>query len=223
MLSPTAAVLAGAVATIATALVSLHGDRFFGKEIEIFEGAPPVSGWPLWMTSGLVGAAVSAVALSATSTGLLVPQAAALILLGWAVLCDLRSMQIPNILSLGGSLIPIGLSLIGGVAAFQEVLYGSLLGLGGMLLFWLASFLLSGGNANALGLGDVKSALLIGAAVGRSGILGYFLAGMPVATILTYLVILIVWPERRKQPVPFLPTLGLAAALWLVWLVIRPF
>jgi leader peptidase (prepilin peptidase)/N-methyltransferase len=116
---------------------------------------------------------------------------------------DLIEYRVPNVVTYPGTLLALGAS-----AFFPEgdLLNAGIAGLGGGLVFLVMAIITRGG----LGLGDVKLAILIGAALGFPGsyqalVIGILAGG---AAILALFVTGVV---SRKQAVPYAPFLALAA------------
>jgi leader peptidase (prepilin peptidase)/N-methyltransferase len=118
---------------------------------------------------------------------------------------DLLRFRVPNAITYPGTLLALGLTIVMPNADPVGALAAALLG-GGMFL--VLAILSRGG----LGLGDVKLAVLIGAALGlpagyQALFLGVILAG---AVLLLFYVTGLV---GRKQAVPYAPFLAIGAAI----------
>lgn len=136
-----------------------------------------------------------------------VPEALAVSALVLAMLLctgtDLIEYRVPNVVTYPGTLLALGAAL---VFPQGDVLNAALAGLAGGLMFLVLAILTRGG----IGLGDVKLAVLIGAALGFPGgyhalVIGVMAGGFVIlALFLTGVV-------SRKQAVPYAPFLALAA------------
>lgn len=120
---------------------------------------------------------------------------------------DLKELRIPNCLSLGGTVLLLCLPVLVGPDALVSKSAGVLLGWG---IFLLTRFITGG----KLGLGDVKFAGMMGAAVG----IRWWIAAMGYAAaagLLTALSLLAVGRITRETRLPFAPflTVGTIGAI----------
>jgi prepilin signal peptidase PulO-like enzyme (type II secretory pathway) len=116
---------------------------------------------------------------------------------------DLIEYRVPNVITYPGTLLAI---VAAAVFPQGDVVNAVLAALVAGLAFLIMSILTRGG----LGLGDVKLAMLIGAALGFPGGYQALLAGV-MAGGLVILVLFVTGVVSRRQAVPYAPFLALAA------------
>ena len=121
-------------------------------------------------------------------------------------LIDLEYKLLPNKLTLSGLALGLLFSLLGWNLSFFSSLLGGAVGFG--LLFAIA--LLSRGG---MGMGDVKLMALIGSFLGWKAVF-YVLFGGALFGSVGGLIYLYVTKQDRKTPIPFGPSLALAAFLY---------
>ena len=131
-----------------------------------------------------------------------------LLLIAWI---DLKQQRIPNKLVFPGALLALLAHALNG----RSMLLSSLLGavVGGalfLLLFWLGQRLFGPG---ALGWGDVKLAIFLGALVGVLDVLWVLALGMLLGG-LAALFLLATGRRRRTDYLPYGAFLALAAVFW---------
>lgn len=132
------------------------------------------------------------------------------ILLGIAV-ADARDYIIPDEFSVGGAVIGIGFSFVGGNLPWGEALLGAAVGYG--LLWTIAVVGAKAFGEEAMGGGDVKMMAMIGAFLGWPGVLLTLFLGALLGT----LIFLPLKLMGREKLVPFGIFLAIgAAACWLV-------
>ncbi len=107
---------------------------------------------------------------------------------------DLRQGRIPNLIVFGGLAITLMLSLLAGVPALQSSVLGAVVG-GAFLaiLRWLGHYLF---KRDALGWGDVKLGILLGAMVGVKAVLWVLALGILLAGIVALILVLTKKVER---------------------------
>ena len=121
-------------------------------------------------------------------------------------LIDLEHKLLPDILTLPGIVIGLLFSLFGWTLSFWSSVLGAVVGFG--LLFAIA--LISKGG---MGMGDVKLMALIGSFLGWKAVL-YVLFGGALFGSVGGLLYLYITKQGRKTPIPFGPSLALAAFLY---------
>ena len=124
-------------------------------------------------------------------------------------LIDLEYKLLPNKLTLSGLALGLLFSLLGWNLSFFSSLLGGAVGFG--LLFAIA--LLSRGG---MGMGDVKLMALIGSFLGWKAVF-YVLFGGALFGSVGGLIYLYVTKQDRKTPIPFGPSLALAAFLFFLF------
>ncbi|MCL6598563.1 MAG: prepilin peptidase [Alicyclobacillus macrosporangiidus] len=124
------------------------------------------------------------------------------------VATDLTSMRVPNVLTLPGAVVVLGLAIASGVRSAG----GALLGMAGCTLTLWGIHLLSRGR---MGLGDVKLYASIGAMLGFWGGLESLVLASAYGTVIGYGMRAVGWLKPR-QPVPFVPfiAMGVVTAVW---------
>jgi leader peptidase (prepilin peptidase)/N-methyltransferase len=140
---------------------------------------------------------------------------------------DLATRRIPNVVVLPASAVALLLAAAGVPPGFWRSLGGGALAFGVFVLAYLLGVLFlravgkgAAGSGPALGLGDVKLALLIGLATGYPGIMLALFAGTLAGAIAA--LGLIAWRVARRRYQPFAamaygPYLALGAAVALLW------
>ena len=126
---------------------------------------------------------------------------------------DLRQGRIPNLIVFGGLAVTLMLSLLAGVPTFQSSVVGAIVG--GVFLAvlrWLGHYLF---KRDALGWGDVKLGILLGAMVGVKAVLWVLALGILLAGIVA-LILLLAKRVERTATLPygvFLAIAGMAVLL----------
>ncbi|GGJ09491.1 type 4 prepilin-like proteins leader peptide-processing enzyme [Alicyclobacillus cellulosilyticus] len=122
--------------------------------------------------------------------------------------CDLVAMRVPDVLSLPGALIMVGLAAATGIQPWRGALAGAV-GCAGVLwgIHWL--------SRGRMGMGDVKLYLSIGGMLGFwGGVLSLVFASF-YGTVIG-LGLRLTGRLKPRQPIPFVPfiTAGVATAAW---------
>ncbi len=134
---------------------------------------------------------------------------------------DIKYYIIPDVISLPGSVIAIGLGICNEYFGFFEfpisrgaidTLYGVLAG--GGFLFLVAEFYIHVRNKTGLGFGDVKLLTLTGALLGWTGALYTIFIGSLLGTVFG-VVQLLLRGSKLSAPIPFGPYLALASILYM--------
>lgn len=137
-----------------------------------------------------------------------------IVILSLILLADIRERRVLNALALPGTLIAIGAGLANGRDAFLVALSGA--GLGFLFfytLYWIGGRLY--GSA-ALGFGDVKLAMLLGAIVGIQQVLTVLSLGMLLAG-LAGIVLLLAQQGNRQSTLPYGAFLAFTGIMALIW------
>jgi leader peptidase (prepilin peptidase)/N-methyltransferase len=136
------------------------------------------------------------------------------ILLGIGVI-DARHKIIPDELSLGGLVIGLALSLVGGFTALVTAVLGAAVGWG---VLWIVR--VAGGwvfNQEAMGWGDVKMLAMVGAFVGwKNALLTIFVAALLGSAFYLPLMVMKIKQWRRYE-LPFGVFLALGAVVTFVF------
>lgn len=161
--------------------------------------------------SAAVAAAVAPLlARSAASTAQLLPAAALLCVLFTAALTDFETRRIPNRLTGAGLLVMIALTaLFEPNFVAERLLFASLL-----FAFFLAAALVRPGG---LGLGDVKLAVVIGAALGAASVIAVAFAFSIGALVGAAIALARGWRHARAVALPLAPFLAAGSALTLLF------
>jgi leader peptidase (prepilin peptidase)/N-methyltransferase len=125
-----------------------------------------------------------------------------------AALIDYDHKIIPNIITLPGMVIGLGLSLLVLPITLVDSLLGLLLGGG---LFYLIAFLTKGG----MGGGDIKLIAMVGAFLGWSGALFTIFSGALLGSLVG-IVLMLLGRKGRKDKVPFGPFLSGGAIIFII-------
>jgi leader peptidase (prepilin peptidase) / N-methyltransferase len=176
----------------------------------LIEAAPVVQPAGRQAVARLVafGAASAAAAAYATRYGL---DAAAVVAAGFlAVLAllsaiDLEQRRIPNVIVLPAVVVAVLAAAVLEPSRLPEAL---LAGFGAFLFFFVPSFVLPG----AVGMGDAKLALLIGAMLGRE-VVGALLLAAIGAGLFALVLLAIRGRAARSAAIPFGPFLAAGAAI----------
>jgi leader peptidase (prepilin peptidase)/N-methyltransferase len=130
------------------------------------------------------------------------------------LLIDAKERRILNVLALPGTLIALGAGLANGRAAFLVALSGAILGfLFFSILYWIGGKLY---GSEALGFGDVKLAMLLGAIVGIHQVLIVLASGMLLAGF-AGVVLLLANQGKKESTLPYGAFLAFAGIVALVW------
>jgi prepilin signal peptidase PulO-like enzyme (type II secretory pathway) len=161
--------------------------------------------WPARVRWGVLALLPPAMAVAGARFDLL--QAAGVSLLVAALLIctatDLLRYRVPNIITYPGTVLALAAAVLMPEGDIRDAVLAAILG---GALFLVLALVTRGG----IGLGDVKLAMLIGAALGLP--IGYqaLLYGV-VAAAVVMAVLLLVGVVTRKQAIPYAPFLSLAA------------
>jgi leader peptidase (prepilin peptidase)/N-methyltransferase len=137
-----------------------------------------------------------------------------IIILLLILLVDGRERRILNVLALPGTLVALGAGLTNGREMFLVALFGALLGfLFFSVLYWIGGKMY---GSNALGFGDVKLAMLLGAVVGIHQVFLVLASGMLLAG-LAAVVLLMANRERKDSTLLYGAFLAFAGIVALVW------
>ena len=137
-----------------------------------------------------------------------------IIILALIFLVDIRDRRILNTVALPGTLVALGAGLANGREAFMISLAGAIVGfLFFYALYWIGGKLYGPG---ALGFGDVKLAMLLGAILGLQQILITLSLGMLLAGV-TSIILLLAKTGNRRCALPYGAFLALAGITVLVW------
>lgn len=134
---------------------------------------------------------------------------------------DLRQGRIPNLIIFGGLAVTLMLSLLAGVLTFQSSILGAVVG--GVFLAILRGLGHYLFKRDALGWGDVKLAILLGAMVGVKAVLWVLALGILLAGIVALILVLAKKVERTAT-LPygvFLATAGMVVLLMQLFGVIN--
>ncbi len=171
---------------------------------------------PVWTIVPLAVAFVAAFAWAFGMNRLLVSLVPFGVLLAAVTVIDLRELRIPDKLTYPGVVLGIPLLLVASTADWIDLSFGRAL-LGGLAMFAIY-FVLAALWPSAMGFGDVKLALVLGAQLGlfgwvvvARGVLSAHLLMGPVA-----LVLLLRGRARMKTHLPFGPFLVLGTIVALV-------
>lgn len=124
-------------------------------------------------------------------------------------LIDLEHKILPNILTLPGLGLGLMLSLFGFSIPFKESAIGALLG---FLVIFLIILISRGG----MGMGDAKLMAMIGSFLGWKGVFFVLVLGSFIGAV-SGIIYLYVTKQGRKTPIPFGPSLALAAFIIYLW------
>jgi leader peptidase (prepilin peptidase)/N-methyltransferase len=133
------------------------------------------------------------------------------------LLIDARERRILNVLALPGTLIALGAGLANSQDMFLVALSGAVLGfLFFSVLYWIGRKVY---GFEALGFGDVKLAMLLGAIVGIHQVFIVLASGMLLAGLAAF-ILLLVNPGKENSTLPygaFLAFAGIVALVWTNW------
>ena len=130
------------------------------------------------------------------------------------IIVDLQQRRILNEIALPATLVALAISLAFGRESFLLALLGALIGfLFFYALFWLGGRLYEPG---ALGFGDVKLAMLLGAMLGLQYILHTLALGLLLAGLAAFLLLL-AGRAGRRNTVPYGAYLAAAGIFMLLW------
>jgi leader peptidase (prepilin peptidase)/N-methyltransferase len=137
-----------------------------------------------------------------------------IVILTLIFLVDIRDRRIRNVVALPGTLVALGVGLVNGREAFMISLSGAIVGfLFFYGLYWIGGKLYGPG---ALGFGDVKLAMLLGAILGLQLILTTLSLGMLLAGV-TSVILLLAKTGNRQSALPYGAFLALAGITVLIW------
>lgn len=125
-------------------------------------------------------------------------------------LIDLEHKILPNKLTLPGTVLGLVFALIGWSIPFKLSILG---GLVGFLIIFLIALLSRGG----MGMGDAKLLAMIGTFLGWKAVF-YVLFGASFLGSIGGITYLLLTKQDRKTPIPFGPSLALAAFVVYLWL-----
>jgi leader peptidase (prepilin peptidase)/N-methyltransferase len=137
-----------------------------------------------------------------------------IVILALILLIDIRERRILNALALPGTLIALGAGLANGREPFLVSLSGAIVG----FLFFYALYWIGGkiyGPA-AMGFGDVKLAMLLGAILGVQQVLIVLALGMLMAGTVG-LIFLLANSNNRRITLPYGAFLAMAGIIALLW------
>jgi len=120
-------------------------------------------------------------------------------------LIDLEHKLLPNVLTLSGTALGLVFGLLGWTSSFWTNVLGA--GVGFLLMFLIA--LISRGG---MGMGDVKLMAMIGAFLGWKSVF-YVLFGASLLGSIGGILYLYITKQDRKTPIPFGPSLAVAALI----------
>jgi leader peptidase (prepilin peptidase)/N-methyltransferase len=130
------------------------------------------------------------------------------------LLVDIRDQRVLNKLALPGTVLALGAGLANGREAFVLSLSGAILGfLFFYALYWIGKKLY---GPAALGFGDVKLAMLLGAILGFQQVLIVLSLGMLLAGI-TGIVLLLTKMGNRQSALPYGAFLAFTGIIALIW------
>lgn len=127
---------------------------------------------------------------------------------------DIQTMRLPNPIVLTGAILALGLNLILRFDFLWQMLAGVLVGLLLMAFMGVVGKLLF--RKEALGMGDVKFAAMIGLFVGLWHTLGMFVLGIAVGALVGIATTVISGKDWSRR-IPFGPFLALGTILSLLW------
>lgn len=123
---------------------------------------------------------------------------------------DLEHRIIPDVISIPGILVGLGVSFLRPDLTLMNALIGALLGGGLLLAVVIGYYLLT--KREGMGLGDVKLLAMIGAFLGWKGVL-FTLFSSSLVGALSGMVVMVVKKGDMKLAIPFGPFLSLGAVL----------
>lgn len=161
--------------------------------------------WPARVRWAVLLLLPPAMAIAASRFELLQATAVSLLVLALLVITatDMLRFRVPNAVTYPGTLIALGAAVLMPDGSLGDATLAALLGGG---LFFLPAVITRGG----IGFGDVKLAVLIGAALGLPIAYQALLYGVAAAAAVMA-IMLVAGVVSRRQPVPYAPFLSLAA------------
>ena len=120
-------------------------------------------------------------------------------------LIDLEHKVLPNVLTVPGIVLGLVFALLGWTSFFWASVLGAAVG---FLLMFLIALISRGG----MGMGDVKLMAMIGAFLGWKSVF-YVLFGASVLGSIGGILYLYLTKQDRKTPIPFGPSLAVAALI----------
>ena len=127
---------------------------------------------------------------------------------------DLPHRIIPDVISLPGILIGVGISLLHPQLSFKDALIGVILG--GGSLYLVASVYHVVTKREGMGGGDIKLLAMIGAFIGWKGVLFTILCSSLIGSIVGATLMLISSKADSKYAVPFGPFLSFGAIIYVL-------
>ena len=142
-----------------------------------------------------------------------------IVILFLILLVDISERRILNALALPGTLLAILAGLADGRDTFLAAFFGAALG----FLFFYALYLIGGRfySSTALGFGDVKLAMLLGAIMGIQQVLIVLSLGMLLAGSAS-IILLLDKRGNRQSTIPYGAFLAIAGIISLIWTNIVP-
>lgn len=124
---------------------------------------------------------------------------------------DLDFQLIPDVFTLPGTVIGLGVSLLPGGLGIVQALLGLLVGGGSLYLIALLGDWLF--KKESMGGGDIKMAAMLGAFLGWQKVLFIFLASACIGLVVSVVLLMLSEKLREERVVPFGPFLAVAAML----------
>ena len=166
--------------------------------------------WPARVRWAILLLLPPAMAVAASRFDLLQAVVVSLLLLGLLVITatDMLRFRVPNVVTYPGTLLALVAAVLMPDGNIGDAVLAALLGGG---VFFLLALITRGG----IGLGDVKLAVLIGAALGLPIAYQALIYGIVAAAVVMGLL-LVAGVVSRRQAVPYAPFLSLAAIVMLL-------
>jgi len=128
---------------------------------------------------------------------------------------DLDFQIIPDLITLPGMVIGLGISLLPGGIGILQSLIGLVVGGGALYLVALLGDWLF--KKESMGGGDIKMAAMLGAFLGWQKVLFIFLASAGIGLVVSLVMMLFSAKMRQQRVVPFGPFIAMAAMLAILW------
>jgi len=128
---------------------------------------------------------------------------------------DLDFQIIPDVITLPGIIIGLGVSLVPGGIGIVSALIGFLVGGGALFLIALLGDWLF--KKDSMGGGDIKMAAMLGAFLGWQKVLLVFLSSAVIGLVVSIAIMFFSEKLRKDRVVPFGPFLALAAMLAILY------